>query len=166
MQFTQAESFPRTWTALNVHSDPAPGGSALVCCSPSRPPCFPAGHPFLQVRRCSLTPLCTGVSWVHRLTDPSVKLPVTHSTLLENSFFFFKTKCYLLSVTPSGQTLRTPTDCSTPGFPVLHYLPEFAQTHMHRVGEAIQQCAHSKFQTLERNITYMILPALTSSLTC
>ena len=92
MQFTQAESFPRTCTALNVHSDPAPGGSALVCCSPSRPPCFPAGHPFLQVRRCSLTPLCTGVSWVHRLTDPSVKLPVTHSTLLENSclFFFFK----------------------------------------------------------------------------
>ena len=22
-------------------------------------------------------------------------------------------------------------DCSTPGFPVLHYLPEFAQTHIH-----------------------------------
>ena len=22
-------------------------------------------------------------------------------------------------------------DCSTPGFPVLHYLPEFAQTHVH-----------------------------------
>ena len=29
-------------------------------------------------------------------------------------------------------------DCSTPGFPVLHYLPEFAQTHVHRVGDAIQ----------------------------
>ena len=28
--------------------------------------------------------------------------------------------------------------CSTPGFPVLHYLPEFAQTHVHRVGDAIQ----------------------------
>ena len=25
-----------------------------------------------------------------------------------------------------------------PGFPVLHYLPEFAQTHVHRVGDAIQ----------------------------
>ena len=24
-----------------------------------------------------------------------------------------------------------PMDCSTPGFPVLHYLPEFAQTHIH-----------------------------------
>ena len=29
-------------------------------------------------------------------------------------------------------------DCSTPGFPVLHYLPEFAQTHVHGVNNAIQ----------------------------
>ena len=29
-------------------------------------------------------------------------------------------------------------DCSTPGFPVLHYLPEFTQTDMHRVGDGIQ----------------------------
>ena len=28
--------------------------------------------------------------------------------------------------------------CSTPGFPVLHYLPEFVQTHVHWVGDAIQ----------------------------
>ena len=26
----------------------------------------------------------------------------------------------------------------TPGFPGLHYLPEFAQTHVHRVNDAIQ----------------------------
>ena len=29
-------------------------------------------------------------------------------------------------------------DCSTPGFPVLYSLPEFAQTHVHRVSDAIQ----------------------------
>ena len=29
-------------------------------------------------------------------------------------------------------------NCSTPGFPVLHYLPEFAQTHVHWVSDAIQ----------------------------
>ena len=29
-------------------------------------------------------------------------------------------------------------DCSTPGFPVHHQLPELAQTHVHRVGDAIQ----------------------------
>ena len=28
--------------------------------------------------------------------------------------------------------------CSKPGFPVLHHLPEFAQTHVHWVGDAIQ----------------------------
>ena len=29
-------------------------------------------------------------------------------------------------------------DCSTPGFPVLHHLPEFTETHVHRVSDAIQ----------------------------
>ena len=29
-------------------------------------------------------------------------------------------------------------DCSTPGFPILHHLPEFAQTHVHRVNDGIQ----------------------------
>ena len=29
-------------------------------------------------------------------------------------------------------------DCSTPGFPVLHYLLEFAQAHVHGVGDAVQ----------------------------
>ena len=32
----------------------------------------------------------------------------------------------------------TPVDCSTPGFPALHYLLQFAQTHVHLVGDAIQ----------------------------
>ena len=35
------------------------------------------------------------------------------------------------SVTQSCPTLCNPTDCSTPGFPVLSYLPKFAQPHVH-----------------------------------
>ena len=35
-------------------------------------------------------------------------------------------------------TLCDPMDCSTPGFPVHHQLPEFAQTHVLQVGGAIQ----------------------------
>ena len=31
-----------------------------------------------------------------------------------------------------------PMDCSTPGLPVHHQLPEFTQTHVHWVGDAIQ----------------------------
>ena len=38
----------------------------------------------------------------------------------------------------SCPTLCNPMGCSTPGLPVLHYLPEFAHTHVHRVGDAIQ----------------------------
>ena len=34
--------------------------------------------------------------------------------------------------------LWDPMDCSMPGFPVVHCLPEFAQTHVHWVGDAIQ----------------------------
>ena len=42
------------------------------------------------------------------------------------------------SVAQSCLTLCNPMDCSTPGFPVLHYLPEFAQTHICWVSDAIQ----------------------------
>ena len=36
-------------------------------------------------------------------------------------------------------TLCNHMDCSTPGFPVHHQLPELTQTHVHWVGDAIQQ---------------------------
>ena len=42
------------------------------------------------------------------------------------------------SVAKSCLTLCDPMDCSTSGFPVLHQLPELAQTHVHWVGDAIQ----------------------------
>ena len=35
-------------------------------------------------------------------------------------------------------TLGNPRDCSTPGFPVHHQLPEPAQTHVHGISDAIQ----------------------------
>ena len=42
------------------------------------------------------------------------------------------------SVTQSCSTFCDPMDCSTPGFPVLHCLSEFAQTHVDWVSDAIQ----------------------------
>ena len=38
--------------------------------------------------------------------------------------------------------LCDPMDCSTPGFPVYHQVPELAQTHVHPVGDAIQPSHH------------------------
>ena len=42
------------------------------------------------------------------------------------------------SVTQVCPTLCDPMNRSTPGLPVHHQLPEFTQTHVHRVGDAIQ----------------------------
>jgi len=42
------------------------------------------------------------------------------------------------SVTQSCPTLCDPMNCSTPGLPVHPQLPEFTQTHVHRVSDAIQ----------------------------
>ena len=42
------------------------------------------------------------------------------------------------SVTQSCPTLCDPMDHSMPGLPVHHQLPEFTQTHVHWVGDAIQ----------------------------
>ena len=42
------------------------------------------------------------------------------------------------SVTQSCPTLCDPMNSSTPGLPVHHQLLEFTQTHIHRVGDAIQ----------------------------
>ena len=42
------------------------------------------------------------------------------------------------SVTQSCPALCNPMDCSMPGFPVHHQLPEFTQTHAHWVSDAIQ----------------------------
>ena len=42
------------------------------------------------------------------------------------------------SVAQSCLTLCDPVDCSSPGLSVHHQLPEFTQTHIHGVGDAIQ----------------------------
>ena len=42
------------------------------------------------------------------------------------------------SVAKSCLTLCDPTNCSTPGFPVLYYLLKFAQTHVHWISDVIQ----------------------------
>ena len=70
----------------------------------------------------------------------SSKMTRAHHTLqfvffvnLLGSFFLFS------SVQPLNRVqLCDPMDCSVPGFPVLHYLPVFAQTHVHCVDDAIQ----------------------------
>ena len=63
---------------------------------------------------------------------------------IDKVIFFFilevkkSTSDQIRSVTQSCPTLCDPMNHSMPGLPVHHQLPEFTQTHVHRVGDAIQ----------------------------
>ena len=45
---------------------------------------------------------------------------------------------FYCSVTTSCPTFCNPMDCSMPGFPILHHLPEFLHTHVNRVDDTVQ----------------------------
>ena len=67
------------------------------------------------------------------------------SLILNNSSFhtyhhhtIIKKNIQFSSITQSCLILCDPMDCSTPGFPVHHQPPDLAQTHVHRVSDAIQ----------------------------
>ena len=51
---------------------------------------------------------------------------------------YFDCRNVVVIVQSLSSCLYDPMNCSTPGFPVLHYLPELAQTHVHGVNDAIQ----------------------------
>ena len=55
-----------------------------------------------------------------------------NSNCISNLFY------YSCSVTQTSPAVFDPMNCSTPGFPVLHHLPELTQAHIHWVGDAIQ----------------------------
>ena len=52
--------------------------------------------------------------------------------------YFVISSVQFSSVTELCPTLCNPMDCSTPGLPVHHQLPELTQTHVHWVGDTIQ----------------------------
>ena len=74
----------------------------------------------------------------------SLKIYITFITELEHEHRILGSKysshfvvVQLLSCDQLCPTLSSSMDCSMPGFPVLHHLPEFAQTHVHPVGDVI-----------------------------
>ena len=68
---------------------------------------------------------------VHPMADSCQCMAKTTTIFWSNSVQFS-------SVTQSFLTLCNPMNCSMPGLPVHHQLSEFTQTHVHRVGDAIQ----------------------------
>ena len=92
------------------------------------------------------------VLWPRQLTSPSLMVFFWFHCTLDLTYivgFRFLNFCLeffasvfmshqFSSVAQSCPTLCDPMNRSTPGLPVHHQLPEFTQTHVHRVSDAIQ----------------------------
>ena len=72
---------------------------------------------------------------MYHLFDENV---VTRGLKEPKPVFLIEATAQFSSVAQSCPTLCDPMNRSTPGLPVHHQLPEFTQTHVHRVGDAIQ----------------------------
>ena len=105
----------------------------LPCPQTSQPRCFSSLSSFSSPRLCSSTPLFTFQSKRHLAQEafPDFLGASLHAIQFHNLYQFS-------SVTQSCPTLCDPMNRSTPGLPVHHQLPEFTQTHVHRVSDAIQ----------------------------
>ena len=62
---------------------------------------------------------------------------IIHIRFLEEHYKYCRFLC-CCSVAKLFPTLCDPMDCSKPGLPIYHHLPQFVQTHVHRVSDAIQ----------------------------
>ena len=109
--------------------------SCLTLCDPmdcSLPPS--SVHEIFQARILGWAAISSSRGQECRLSPQDERLLLNHT----------KTQGFLAtqfsSVTQSCLTLCSPMNCSTPGLPVHHQTPEFTQTQVHRVGDAIQPC--------------------------
>ena len=79
------------------------------------------------------------------MADSHCYMAETNTVKIRKTKLFLKINIYissvqLSSVAQSCPTLCDPMNCSMPGLPVHHQIPKFPQTHVHRVGDAIQPC--------------------------
>ena len=76
------------------------------------------------------------------LLDPGIEPAPLRSLALASGFITtratWEDPSVFSSVAQSCRTLCDPMNRSRPGLPVHHQLPEFTQTHIHRVSDAIQ----------------------------
>ena len=85
---------------------------------------------------------CITMSWINSYYFKPPHLEVIYSRVVANRDTNYMIKIYWEFTFRSDQslsrTLCDPMNRSTPGLPVHHQLPEFTQTHVHRVSDAIQ----------------------------
>ena len=108
-------------------------------------------HPFTYIiYLCIHWPICLSIQWIFIFLGSEAQYWEKDITMKNMSklwhspasgTLFSVTHAKALSISQFTQpcpTLGNPKDCSTPGFPVHHQLPELTQTHNLRVGDTIQ----------------------------
>ena len=79
------------------------------------------------------------LEWLPFPPPGTLPYPVVKTNLLHcRQILYLLQSVQFGSVAQLCPTLCDPMNHSTPGLPVHHHLPEFTQTHVHRVGDAIQ----------------------------
>ena len=114
-------------------------------------PGLPVHHQLPEFTETHVHRVSDAIQPSHPLSSPSphASNPSQHHSLLieDTVFVLMVSKLNLHPITSSVQfssvaqscpTLHDPMNRSTPGFPVHHQLPEFTQTHVHQVSDAIQ----------------------------
>ena len=91
-------------------------------------------HPVLIDSSCSFTPMRNCLCFLPTLTSANQLVKKDYSPIF----------CCCCSVTKLCPTLCSPMNWNWPGFPVLHYLLEFTQIHVHWFDDAIQP-SHLQF---------------------
>ena len=134
-------------TPVSRHGCSCPGKRNLAKVQRPSVPLTPAPFPTLSAPRWPLL-LVSSVPGVWFRFQESLELgkgldhqdrrKEKHSLEALNDVLWMGLCCCCCSVTKSCLTLFDPMDCSTPGSSVLHYLPEFAQTHVHWVSDTVQ----------------------------
>jgi len=108
-----------------------------------------------QTCKAGFDPWVRKTSWRRKWQHTAVFLPgrshgqrpwwvtVHADTRVGHDLVLDTTKCCCCYPVPQLSTIFcNHMDCSMPGFPVLHHLPEFAQTHVHGVGGDTIQSSH------------------------
>ena len=85
--------------------------------------------------------ICTEKFWKDMHTKTSCGCFWGKEARREMAFHYINSVVIFIQFSSVAQLCPThcdPMNCSTPGLPVHHQLPEFTQTHVHRVSDAIQ----------------------------
>ena len=139
-----------SWTPLPLPSQSHHSGSSQ-CTSPKHPvSCIKLGlairftYDILHVSMpfSHIIPPLPSPTESKRLFNTSVSLLLSriqgYRYLLSKFHIYVFRSIQFISVALSCLTLCKPMNCNTPGLPVHHHLPEFTQTNVHQVGDAIQ----------------------------